>query len=128
VGVKEMIGLIGTTVMIKVDGFSVPMTINDAKTAYGNRRFLVSPVGGSGESWVDASRVDSGVAKPSAPAAKPAALSSVEIDSETGRIRAWARDRGIHVNERGRIPTQVMNQFLMETESSQTIVDEAIAS
>jgi hypothetical protein len=123
-----MIGLIGTTVMIKVDGFSVPMTINDAKTAYGNRRFLVSPVGGSGESWVDASRVDSGVAKPSAPAAKPAALSSVEIDSETGRIRAWARDRGIHVNERGRIPTQVMNQFLMETESSQTIVDEAIAS
>lgn len=127
-GVKEMIGLIGTTVMIKVDGFSVPMTINDAKTAYGNRRFLVSPVGGSGESWVDASRVDSGVAKPSAPAAKPAALSSVEIDSETGRIRAWARDRGIHVNERGRIPTQVMNQFLMETESSQTIVDEAIAS
>ena len=127
-GVKEMIGLIGTTVMVKVDGFTVPMTISDAKTAYGNKRFLVSPVGGSGESWVDASRVDSGVAKPSAPAAKPAALSSVEIDSETGRIRAWARDRGIHVNERGRIPTQVMNQFLMETESSQTIVDEAIAS
>lgn len=127
-GVKEMIGLIGTTVMVKVDGFTVPMTISDAKTAYGNKRFLVSPVGGSGESWVDASRVDSGVAKPSAPAAKPAALSSVEIDSETGRIRAWARDRGIHVNERGRIPTQVMNQYLMETGSSQIVIDEAIAS
>ena len=55
--VKEMSDLIGTTVQIKVETFTVPMVISDVKIAYGNKRLLVSPVGGNGQSWVDASRV-----------------------------------------------------------------------
>lgn len=136
-GLREMMGLIGTTVMVKVDGFTVPMTVNDAKTAYGNKRFLVSPVGGSGESWVDSSRINAGstdsdvvaTAPAPAPAAvKPTKTTEIEADSEAGRIRAWARGRGIHVNERGRIPAQVTNQYRVETGESGIVFDEAIAS
>lgn len=49
--------LIGTTVQIKVENFTVPVVISDVKNAYGNTRYLVSPVGGTGTAWVDSSRV-----------------------------------------------------------------------
>jgi hypothetical protein len=57
--VKEMADLIGATVQVKVEGFTVPMVVSDVKIAYGNKRLLVSPVGGTGQSWVDAARAAS---------------------------------------------------------------------
>lgn len=59
VSLTEMVGIIGTTALVRVEGttFSVPMTISDVKVSYGNKRYLVSPVGGTGQAWVDASRV-----------------------------------------------------------------------
>lgn len=49
---------IGRDAMVRVEGqFMVPMRIIDAKTAYGNVRYLVEPTGGSGREWVDAKRV-----------------------------------------------------------------------
>jgi len=49
------------TALLHVQGYdnalSVPVVIQDIKTSYGNTRFLVSPVGGSGAVWVADSRV-----------------------------------------------------------------------
>lgn len=42
-----------------------------------------------------------GVSRPSGP-------------SESSKIREWARDRGIEVSARGRIPEDVRNQYLSE--------------
>lgn len=55
--IKEMADLVGNTVQVKVETFTVPMVIEDVKIAYGNKRLLVAPIGGSGKSWVDASRI-----------------------------------------------------------------------
>lgn len=118
--VKEMVDLIGTTVRVKVEGFYVPMTISDVKIAYGNKRLLVSPVGGEGESWIDSSRVTTLTEPPrTQPKSQPEKVNrksnAEEVPSEAGKIRAWARSRGIHVNERGRIPTPVIDQYHKET-------------
>jgi hypothetical protein len=49
---------IGKTASLRTaDYINVMVTVKDAKTAYGNVRFLVSPVMGSGELWADSSRV-----------------------------------------------------------------------
>jgi hypothetical protein len=53
----DLARLIGQTVNIRVEQFTVPVTVSDAKVAYGNVRYLVTPVGGSGTVWVDASRI-----------------------------------------------------------------------
>lgn len=125
-GFREMAEMIGKTVRVKVEGFTVPMTISDVKTAYGNKRLLVSPIGGSGESWVDASRVSPmSMSAPSpsrskAPSKASAGKSSESPTTEAGKIRAWAKDRGIHVNERGRIPEPVMREYLKTQESSES--------
>ncbi len=113
VSIRQMADLLGQTVQVKIDGFSVPMEIHDVKIAYGNKRFLVSPVGGSGEMWVDASRAD--VALPEGKPEQRTSEDKTTRDTEAGRIRAWARERGIHVNYRGRIPAPVMDQYLRET-------------
>lgn len=120
-GFKEMADMIGKTVRVKVEGFTVPMTISDVKVAYGNKRLLVSPIGGSGEAWVDASRATtmsmSTTAATSRTARVPGRKASVTTKQETvqpteaGKIRAWAKERGIHVNERGRIPEPVLNEY-----------------
>jgi hypothetical protein len=114
VSIKEMADLLGKTVQVKIDGFSVPMEIHDVKIAYGNKRLLVSPVGGHGEMWVDASRADVvfSVGKPEQH------TKDNNTDTDTGKVRAWARERGIHVNHRGRIPTPIMDQYLRETVGS----------
>lgn len=33
------------------------------------------------------------------------------VDSEAARVRSWARENGIHINERGRIPAAVLNAY-----------------
>lgn len=111
VSIREMADLLGKTVQVKIDGFSVPMTINDVKIAYGNKRLLVSPLGGSGEQWIDASRADVAL-----PVGKPVQSRAVEAHkTDAGKVRAWARERGIHVNYRGRIPMPVLDQYRRET-------------
>lgn len=35
----------------------VPVTIRDVKNVYGQKRFLIEPIGGKGSTWVDARRV-----------------------------------------------------------------------
>lgn len=42
---------------LRVEGFEVEVTIYDVKQSYGNVRYYVSPVNGSGEAWVDESRI-----------------------------------------------------------------------
>lgn len=123
-GFREMAEMIGTTVRVKVEGFTVPMTISDVKVAYGNKRLLVSPIGGSGEAWVDASRAaPMSISTPVRPKATSKASSekAESPSTEAGKIRAWAKSRGIHVNERGRIPEPVMREYLKTEESSSTV-------
>jgi hypothetical protein len=47
---------IGSQVLVRMEAFSVLCDVLDAKNAYGNVRYLVRPVAGDGEAWVDAGR------------------------------------------------------------------------
>ncbi|MFI9310930.1 Lsr2 family DNA-binding protein [Streptomyces triculaminicus] len=42
------------------------------------------------------------------PAARAAAARSTE---DTAAIRAWAKENGYHVNDRGRVPTEVREAY-----------------
>jgi hypothetical protein len=48
---------IGQEASLRSDGLWVSVLISDAKLSYGNVRYLVSPVRGSGTVWVDSSRI-----------------------------------------------------------------------
>lgn len=50
---KELGACIGEVRYVNVDGMELPVTLIDAKEAYGNVRYLVSPVGGFGSAWKD---------------------------------------------------------------------------
>lgn len=57
---SKNIDKIGSIKMIRpgtTDGLSVHVRIADVKLSYGNVRYLVSPVSGTGSVWVDSSRV-----------------------------------------------------------------------
>lgn len=58
----ERVGKVG---MLASEGMEMPVRVLDVKEAWGNMRFLVEPVGGKGQKWVDAVRVG-----PAAPAPK----------------------------------------------------------
>jgi hypothetical protein len=49
--------LIGRRGLYSTSPFAFPVEVLDAKIGYGNLRLFVTPVGGSGECWVDASKV-----------------------------------------------------------------------
>lgn len=54
----ELAKVIGKTgFLIQVGHFTVAIVVKDAKIAYGNVRYLVEPVSGQGQVWVDSSRV-----------------------------------------------------------------------
>ena len=55
----RLIGLAATLSVRERSGatLSVPVTILDARTAYGNEHVLVSPDGGDGQAWVSTDRV-----------------------------------------------------------------------
>lgn len=106
---REMAEMIGTTVQVKVESFQVPMTVTDAKVAYGNRRLLVSPIGGRGQAWVDASRIESQRSQKSTPQDERG--SRPEETTESALARMWAKSRGIHVNTRGRIPAPILKEY-----------------
>ena len=49
--------IIGARALLRVEAFSVMVEVMDVKQAYGNTRYLVEPIGGHGEAWVDKSRI-----------------------------------------------------------------------
>ena len=51
--VKELMTKIGKSGVVKVGGLSVEVTIVDIKTEFGRERYLVTPVKGSGEVWIE---------------------------------------------------------------------------
>jgi hypothetical protein len=53
----EMSLAIGKSGTLRTDGLGVAVVISDAKLAYGNLRYQVTPVSGTGSVWVDSSRV-----------------------------------------------------------------------
>lgn len=52
----KMTQAIGSQVEVRMEAFSVLCDVLDAKSAYGNVRYLVRPVAGNGEAWVDSGR------------------------------------------------------------------------
>jgi hypothetical protein len=50
---------IGKTGLLRCEYLSIEVTIADAKRSYGRTLLLVRPVSGSGEQWVEESRVHS---------------------------------------------------------------------
>lgn len=54
---RELMQLIDKQGTLYTDGLHVEITIRDVKRAYGNTRYVVTPVRGSGEVTVDSSRV-----------------------------------------------------------------------
>lgn len=57
-GYKEKLKNIGKKVTIKVDGLNISVKILDYKNSYGKDRWLVTPVSGWGESWVETIYLD----------------------------------------------------------------------
>jgi len=55
--VESLRQYVGLTGLLSSDKLQFNVLILDAKVSYGNSRFLVIPVSGSGEVWVDSSRV-----------------------------------------------------------------------
>lgn len=55
--VSELALYIGAQGTIVIDKLHVQVKIIDAKTSYGQDRFLVTPIYGKGEQWVVADRV-----------------------------------------------------------------------
>ena len=49
--------LIGQTAYLRTESFQVKVTICNVKQAYGNTRYYVTPVNGTGEAWVDETRL-----------------------------------------------------------------------
>ena len=53
----DVVKIIGKTASLSMDGFRINVTVLNGKTSYGNVRFQVTPVSGTGMVWVDSSRV-----------------------------------------------------------------------
>jgi hypothetical protein len=55
--VLQMSQLVGKQITVDLEGLAVSCKVKDVKTAYGKYRLLVVPVSGSGEKWIETSRV-----------------------------------------------------------------------
>lgn len=51
----EMAAAVGTTRLLRVDGFLVQIKILDARSVYGQTQYQVIPVAGYGVRWINAS-------------------------------------------------------------------------
>jgi hypothetical protein len=49
--------------------------------------------------------------KPAGGAARPARRGSARRATDTGDVRAWARENGFSISERGRIPSNVLDAY-----------------
>jgi hypothetical protein len=92
------------TITFSLDGSSYEIDVCDDHAA--ELRDAVAPFVGAGR------RVGGGrgrrAAAPRATTARPAATSDRQ---RAGDIRAWAKDQGLNVNERGRIPASIVEQY-----------------
>jgi hypothetical protein len=58
--VREMQGAIGQSVYFtSSEGFKFACWVKDVKIGYGQPRFLITPMAGSGEKWVQFSSIES---------------------------------------------------------------------
>lgn len=57
VKLSELAGRIGQVGYLRSEAFRVPVRILDGKSSYGEPRYLVTPEGGEGEAWVNATRI-----------------------------------------------------------------------
>jgi hypothetical protein len=53
----KMYPAIGQVVQVRVEAWTIPMKVIDAKSAYGNIRVEVEPMNGQGRAWIELSRV-----------------------------------------------------------------------
>lgn len=54
---REMMPAVGQTALLLIENFSIPVRVADVKHVYGRPRFLVRPLAGNGEQWVEISRL-----------------------------------------------------------------------
>lgn len=54
---RVMVALAPERGVVEVDGLQVLVRVLDARTVWGRVQYLVTPVAGSGQRWVDAARV-----------------------------------------------------------------------
>jgi hypothetical protein len=64
---KEMQDLIGRTGSFYVKGMGISVKVVDVRTRYGRVDYLVTPVAGTGETWMTEDSVTLAVVKPAAP-------------------------------------------------------------
>lgn len=55
---RETMAVIGREGIVRYDTIKVAVRVLDVKTAYGCTRYLIAPLAGGGEAWVDAARFE----------------------------------------------------------------------
>lgn len=54
---SDAAALQGKTLLVNMHEFRIPMKVLDVKSSYGEFRFKVTPVGGTGEAWISEQRL-----------------------------------------------------------------------
>ena len=90
----------GETVSFSLDGTAYEIDVNDANASAIREAF--APFIAAGRKVSAASR---------GPRAASRRRSSSSSSSETAAIRAWAKDNGHEVSERGRIPASIIDAY-----------------
>jgi hypothetical protein len=109
--------IVQETLVDDIDGSSADETVTFALdgTSYeidlskGNAKKLRDAVG----SYVGSARKVGGgrVGRPRGRAGRPRAVAAASGGAATSEIRAWAKAKGLKVNERGRIPADVIAKY-----------------
>ena len=55
--VKAMAELIGRHVSVRYESLEITCRVEDAKVSYGRPRLLIAPLTGSGQQWIESTRV-----------------------------------------------------------------------
>ena len=53
----KMVIAIGQIAQVRVESWTIPMRVVDAKSAWGNIRIEVEPINGEGRAWIELSRI-----------------------------------------------------------------------
>jgi hypothetical protein len=97
-------GVATETVTFSLDGVSYEMDLSEQNAA--GLRGLFEP-------YVDAGRRLGG--RPAAASTRPRSGGPTKVDpTQLAAIRAWARGRGLAINDRGRIPGRIIEQYNAE--------------
>ncbi len=57
---KEMLRLMNNSAMLNLDGLLVEVNILDIRKAWGRTDCLITPISGSGQTWVSLERLNTG--------------------------------------------------------------------